>query len=87
MTRQPAIQVGIFLPVATNTELHFKPHAFDSVHAGNITMAGIAKDGLFNVALVVEHHMLRQVIDLDPGNRGLGVEIMMFLFNLRMARQ
>jgi hypothetical protein len=47
-------------------------------------MAFLTRHFFSDMSSVVEHHVLRQIIRFSPGRGGLGVEIPMFFFDLRM---
>ena len=84
MARQPAIDIGVFLIVAFQTHSHLPVFGRQAVHILNRTVAFPAGDFFVNMALMVEQDVFRHVVDLDPGRWCLGVEIFMFLLDLRV---
>ena len=66
MARQPAIDVGLFLPMAFHAKSHFKLLALDAVHGLDVPMALLTGNFFFDVPLVIEQHVFGQVIGLDP---------------------
>jgi hypothetical protein len=85
MTPQPAIQIGVFFPVAVNAEPHLESSSLHPVHDGHFSVALGAFQLFPDMTLVVEKHMFGNIIHLNPGDGGFGVEIFMFLFNFRMV--
>ena len=85
MTPQPAIQVGLLLPMALDAEAHLESLALEPIHLPDLAMARFAGDILQDMALMVEQHVLGQIEHLDPGRGGVGVEIIMLLPDLRMV--
>jgi len=71
--------------VAVYTKTHLKIHPFDSVHGFHNPMAFRASNLLLDMSLVVEDHVLSQIIGLSPRRGYPGVEIPMLLFDLGMV--
>jgi hypothetical protein len=84
VTRQPTIQVGALRLMTDDTKPHFKPFAFQAIHGFDRTMTFLTGDVLFNMALVVEKHVLRQIKYLLPGRGGFRIEIHVLFLNFRM---
>ena len=84
MASQPTTDIGPLLPVAGNAKAHFEPLAFEAIHCFDLSVAGFAGDLLADMPLVSENHVLGQVKHLDPGRGGVGVEVIVFFFYLRM---
>ena len=79
MTCQPAIQVGLFLLMAFDTESHLEIFTLKSIHLLNGAVAFLAGHLFFDVALVIKHDMLGQIIYLHPGRGRIRIEISVFL--------
>jgi hypothetical protein len=75
VTRQPATQIHLFIPMALDAKLHEKVPAPDSIHIFYFTVAFFTFNLFFNVTLVVKNHMLGEIICLFPRCRGPRVEI------------
>jgi hypothetical protein len=71
--------------MAFDTKAHLKTHPFDPVHAFHRPMAFRADNLLFDVSLVIEDHMLSQVIGFSPRRGCVGVKIPMLLLDLRVT--
>ena len=84
VTRQPAVPVGLLFLMALHTKPHHEALAFDPVHCLHPTVAFLATDFLPDMSLMVEQDVFRQVVDLAPRGGRLGVEIVVFLFDLGM---
>ena len=61
--------------------LHVPYFVRQPVQVLNLTVALLAGYIFVNMPLMVEEDVLRQVVDLTPRGRGVGVEIFMFLLN------
>ncbi len=70
--------------MAIDTKLHLKIFPFEPVHCFYCTMALAAIDFLFDMPLVVEEDMFRDIVDFNPRCRGLRIKINVFFLNLRM---
>ena len=81
MTRQPAIDIGIFFIVTFQAHPHAPIFVRQSLQVLNQSVAFPAGNFAVDVALMVEQHVFRYVVYLDPGRRGLGVEILVLLLN------
>lgn len=84
MTCQPAIQGGLFFPVTLDAKAHLKSCFFEPVHGFYCAVTSLALDLLFDVPLVIEKDMLREIIDFDPGDRYSVVEILVLFPDFRM---
>jgi hypothetical protein len=84
VTSQPTAQVCLFLFVTLDAKFHFKTDSFEPVHSFHIPVAFIAGEFFLDMPLVVEKYVLRNVVDLDPWGRRLGIEIVVLLLNLGM---
>ena len=67
MARQPAIEVGLFFAMAFNAESHLELRAFDAIHGLDDPVTFLALNFFSDVALVIEQHMLGQIIYFYPG--------------------
>ena len=84
VTRQPAINVGILLIMTFQAHPHppilgrqplkvfYQSVAFPAVYFG------------VDVALMIEKHVFRYVVYLDPGCRGSSIEIFVLFLDLRV---
>jgi hypothetical protein len=54
---QPAVEIGLFLLMAFNTESHLEFFPNKSIHLLNRTVAFLTRYLFFNMALVVEQHV------------------------------
>jgi hypothetical protein len=94
MTRQPAIDVGIFLFMTFNTLPHAPVLVRQAVKVLNLSVAFLARNFAVDMPLVIKQDMLGHIVDFLPGSGCLGVEILMllldpgmFLDNIIMAVQ
>ena len=94
VTRQPAINVGILLIVTFQAHPHAPLLGRQPLKVLNLSVAFPAGNFTVDMTLVVEQDVLGHIVDLDPGSRGLGVEILVFLldpgmlfYNIVMAMQ
>ena len=86
MARQPAIELGVPFLVARDAESHLKIHALQAVHGGHIAVAlRTVEFPPPYVRLVVELDEVRDEEDLYPGDRGLRVQVLLLLHQLRMG--
>ena len=86
MTREPAADIGPLYLMAVDAKSHFEPFALYPIHGLNFPVALDARDVLFNVPLVVEQNVFRQIKGFFPRGRRFRVEILMFFQYLRMFR-
>ena len=84
MTRQPAIQGGLFFPVTLETKAHLKRYSFEPVYGFYHTMTNLALYRFFNVPFVIEKNMFREIIDFEPRDRCPAVEVLVFLPDFRV---
>ena len=84
MTGQPAIYVSLFFVMTRDAKAHLEIHVFEPVHGFHRTVTFLTGNLLFDMPLVIEKNMFRQIIDLSPRQRGPGIEIPVYLLNLRM---
>lgn len=80
MARQPAIEVGIFLLVTSDTLLHAPNFLWQPLKVLHLTVAFGAGDFAVNVALVIKQHVFGHIIDFYPGRWCFGVKVFVFLF-------
>ena len=85
MTGNPAVQGCFFLPVAIYAKAHLEALALEPVHGADITVAGLAGDLLFNMPLVIEHHVLRQKENFPPRCGRSRLVVANLLLDLGMA--
>ena len=81
MTGQPAINVGILLIMTFQAHPHAPIFVRQSLQVLNQSVAFPAGNFAVDVALMVEQHVFRYVVYLDPGRGGLGVEIPVLLLD------
>jgi len=84
MTGQPAIYVGLFFVMTRDAKAHLEIHVFEPVHGFHRTVTFLTGNLFFDMPLVIEKNMFRQIIDLSPRQRGPGIEIPVYLLNLGM---
>jgi len=85
VTRQPAIQLGITLPVALDAEIHLEADRRNAIQGFHGAMALHASDiSQPDVRLVLEFHEVRHIEDPYPGDRIGRIEISPFLPDLGM---
>lgn len=82
VTRQPAIQIRLLFLMAFDTESHLEICSSNSIHLLDSAVTLLTGHFLFNMALVIEHDMLGQIVCLDPRSGRIGIKIPMFLQNL-----
>jgi hypothetical protein len=81
MTRQPAVPVGILLFVACDALAHAPDFVVKPLNLTHLTVALLTGDIAVDVALVVEKHVFRYIVDFDPRRWCPGIEVAMFLFD------
>ena len=81
MTRQPAINVGIFLFMTFQALPHPPIFVRQSLNVLNLTVAFPAGNFTVNMSLMIEQDMLGHIVDFHPGGGGFGVEILVLLLN------
>jgi hypothetical protein len=84
MACQPAVQISFLFFMAFNTNPHPPYFLRQTLLVLHLAMTLPANNLAVDVALVVEKHMFRNIIDFHPGRRFLIVEIFMFFLNPRM---
>ena len=82
MAREPAVHVGLALPMAGNAEFHIKIAPFDTVHCLDGAVTFPAFYVFFDMTLMIEQNVLGQIIHLSPRYRYLIVKISVLLLNL-----
>jgi hypothetical protein len=82
---KPAVQISLLLFVARDAKTHLERDARQTIKGLNLAMTLFAHDLLLDVPFVVEKDVLRQIVDLDPRCRRLGIEIVVFLSYLRVT--
>jgi hypothetical protein len=70
--------------VARNAKPHFELGVLEPIHGLYLPVTLFAHDLLLDVPLVVEKNVLREIVDLDPRCRRLGIEVPVLLFDLRV---
>jgi len=81
VTCQPTVQIGLFKFMTFNAESHLESFSSNSIQGFDLSMAFLTFDFLFNMPLMVEQNVFRNVEDFFPGCRRPGVKIFMFLLN------
>ncbi|MGD8915008.1 MAG: hypothetical protein PVH35_00325 [Syntrophobacterales bacterium] len=81
MARQPAVYIDFPFKVTGDALFHVPYFVRQPVQVLNLSVALLAGYVFVNMPLMVEQDVLRQVVDLTPRSRGVGVEIFMFLLN------
>ena len=81
MTRQPAINIYFFLVVAFQAHPHPPILGRQPLKVFDQSVAFPAGYFFVDMTLVVEQHVFRYVVYLDPGRGGLGVEIPVLLLD------
>ena len=79
MACQPAVEVGIFLPVTLDTLPHAPDFLRQTLRFPYLPVTFLTGDFFINVALVVEQHVFSHIIDFYPGCWRTGVKISVFL--------
>jgi hypothetical protein len=86
VARKPAVELGLLLFVAVHTETHLKINRDQTIILFNIPVARRAIDLVPDMGLVIKFDMIRDIIDSDPGDRGLGIIIFPLLHDFRVLR-
>ena len=81
MTCQPAVKVGFLFPVAINAESHLKAVILEPVHGLHRAVALLTGDLLPYVALMIEQHMLRNIVHFLPRSGDSVVEVPVLLLD------
>jgi hypothetical protein len=83
---QPAIQLGLFLLVAVNAELHLKNLSLQTIHSGYlaVTLAAVQLPPA-QVRLMSKFDEVGHIINPHPGDRSMIIEIVFFFEYLRVA--
>ncbi len=84
MARQPAVKIGFFSFMTSDTKTHFKTFTLQAIHRFNGAMAFPTGNLFFNMTLVVEKYMFRQIKNLLPRCGGPGVKIPVLFLNFGM---
>ena len=84
MTRQPTPHIGVFPSMALDTFPHAPVLIGQPVQVLDLSVAFPTGNLGVDMALMIEQHMLGDIIQLDPGGRRLGVEIAVFDLNPRV---
>ena len=84
MAGQPAIELGLLLPVTVYAESHREIDWDQAIIFTNIPVASNAIDLVPNMGLVIKFDMVRDIEDSNPGYRRLGIIIPPFLHNFRV---
>ncbi len=81
MTRQPAIDVGIFLIMTFQAHPHAPIFVRQPLQVLNLPVAFPAGNFTVDMPLMIEQDVLGHIVDFHPGGGGLGVEILMLLLD------
>jgi len=84
MARQPAVQIGFFSFMTSNTKTHFKTFTLQAIHRFNGAMAFPTGNIFLDMPLMVEKNMFRQIKNLFPRCRGPGVKVPVLFLNFGM---
>jgi len=87
MTRQPAVDLRLHLPMTVEAKSHFKIYGFQAIHGFHVSMAlRTIQPGPFDMGDVIKIDKIRHPKNSDPRNGNFPVIMLLFLENLRMAR-
>ena len=86
VARKPAVELCLPLSMTVHTKTHLKIDRDQTIICLNIPVARQAIDLVPDMGLVIKFDMIRDIIDSDPGDRGLGIIIFPFLHNFRVLR-
>jgi len=86
MTCEPTVELRLSLPMAIDTETHFKIHRDQAIEFLYVTMALDTIHITANMRLVIEFDMIRNIKDSNPGYRCLRVEVPPLLYDLGVLR-
>jgi len=86
MTRQPTVQGCVLLLVTVHAERHLKVHLNQTIVLLHISVADGTINLPPNVRLMIEFHIVGDVVNLHPRHRGLRVQMPSLRYNLRMLR-
>ena len=87
MTRQPAVQVGVQFPVASDAKAHLEFYRLEPVHGLHVTVAvGTVQLRPQYVGAVMEEDEIGKDEDPDPGDRLFREIVFLLLENFRMVR-
>ena len=86
MTRQPAVHLGAHLLVAVEAKAHFEILADKTVHFLHFAVAILAIKPGFEMGLVVEFYMVRDIKNPNPGHWRFCFQMLPFFHDLRMLR-
>ena len=67
MACQPAVEVGIFLPVTLDTFTHTPDFLRQTLRFPYLPVTFLTGDFFINMALVIKQHMFGNIIDFYPG--------------------
>ena len=80
MACQPAVEVGIFLPVTLDTLTHAPYFLRQTLRFPYLSVTFLTGNFLINMALVIKQHVFGHIVDFYPGCWRTGVKIFVFLF-------
>ena len=86
MTRQPAVELGFSLPMTVYTESHLEVNWDQPVIFLYVPVAGYTINPVPDMGLMAEFDMVWNIIDPDPGDRGLCLIVPFFLYDFRVLR-
>lgn len=84
MTCQPAVEVGIFLPMAFDTLTHAPVLVRQSMQGFNLSMTFPAANLTIDVALMIEQYMFCHIINFYPGCWRLRIKVAVLYLDPRM---
>lgn len=79
MACQPAVEVGIFLPVTLDTLTHAPDFLRQALRFPHLTVTFLTGNFFINMALVIKQHVFGHIIDFYPGCGRTGIKIFVFL--------
>jgi hypothetical protein len=86
VARKPAVELGFPLSMTVYTKSHLEVNWDQSVIFLHVPVAGYAINPVPDMGLMAKFDMVRNVIDPDPGDRGLCVKVPSFLHDFRVLR-
>jgi len=86
VARQPAVELSLLLSVTVYTESHLEINWDQSVIFLHIPVTGDTINLTPDMGLMAKFDMVWNVIDPDPGDRGLCIRVPFFLHNFRVLR-
>jgi len=81
MASQPAVYSRFFLLMTFDTKSHSETNFLNAVHGFHCTVAVLTRNLFFNVSLVIEKDVLRNIVDFYPGRWRLGMVVPVLFFD------